>query len=117
MRCSRTGYGDKNYNDVQRSPIFHQFIEAVWNLTEQFPTSFEFTSSFLVTILDHLSSCRFGTFLFNSEKVRRQEKLSQKTVSLWTYIRSCPSKDQFINPFYNPRVRLAGLFEMGILVL
>uniref|UniRef100_A0A6A7G540 Myotubularin-related protein 2 n=1 Tax=Hirondellea gigas TaxID=1518452 RepID=A0A6A7G540_9CRUS len=99
----RTGHGDKNYTALQRSPIFHQFIESVWNLTEQFPTSFEFTSAMLVTILDHLYSCRFGTFLFNSERERRQEKLATQTMSLWTYIRCCPSKENFLNPFYDPK--------------
>jgi len=39
----------------------------------QFPVAFEFNSFFLTTILDSLYSCRFGTFLFNSEQQRVKE--------------------------------------------
>lgn len=30
-----------------------------------YPNAFQFNEYFLITILDHLYSCRFGTFLFN----------------------------------------------------
>lgn len=39
----------------------------------QFPSAFEFNEYFLVTILDHLYSCLFGTFLCNSEQQRMKE--------------------------------------------
>lgn len=39
----------------------------------QFPNAFEFNEHFLITILDHLYSCLFGTFLFNSEYQRVKE--------------------------------------------
>lgn len=39
----------------------------------QFPTAFEFNEYFLITILDHLYSCLFGTFLCNSEQQRGKE--------------------------------------------
>lgn len=45
----------------------------------QFPTAFEFNEHFLITILDHLYSCRFGTFLYNCESVR--ENLVRNTNS------------------------------------
>lgn len=38
----------------------------------QFPTAFEFNERLLLTILDHLYSCRFGTFLYNCESARDQ---------------------------------------------
>lgn len=41
-------------------------------LTSQFPTAFEFNERLLLTILDHLYSCRFGTFLYNCESARDQ---------------------------------------------
>ncbi|MGH0136053.1 UNVERIFIED_CONTAM: hypothetical protein FKN15_030993 [Acipenser sinensis] len=67
---SRIGHGDKNHADADRSPIFVQFIDCVWQMTKQFPTAFEFNELFLMTILDNLYSCRFGTFLYNCESVR-----------------------------------------------
>jgi len=39
----------------------------------KFPAAFEFNEFFLVTILDHLYSCLFGTFLCNSEQQRLKE--------------------------------------------
>ena len=39
---------DRNADDQQRAPIFLQFIDAVWQLTEQFSCSFEFNSQFLL---------------------------------------------------------------------
>ena len=39
----------------------------------QFPTAFEFNESMLITILDHLYSCLYGTFIGNSEQTRVRE--------------------------------------------
>uniref|UniRef100_UPI00398EBF29 phosphatidylinositol-3,5-bisphosphate 3-phosphatase MTMR2 isoform X1 n=2 Tax=Pristiophorus japonicus TaxID=55135 RepID=UPI00398EBF29 len=94
----RLGHGDKNHTDADRSPVFLQFIDSVWQMTKQFPTAFEFNEFFLVTILDHLYSCLFGTFLFNSEQQRVTEGLQKSTVSLWAYINS--QLEEFINPLY-----------------
>lgn len=48
-------------------------ISCVLMFDLQFPTAFEFNEYFLVTILDHLYSCLFGTFLCNSEQQRGKE--------------------------------------------
>ena len=39
----------------------------------QFPNAFEFNELFLIAILEHLYSCQFGTFLYNSELQRIRE--------------------------------------------
>uniref|UniRef100_A0A8C8T663 Myotubularin n=1 Tax=Peromyscus maniculatus bairdii TaxID=230844 RepID=A0A8C8T663_PERMB len=67
-----------------------------------FPTAFEFNERFLITILDHLYSCRFGTFLFNCESARERQKLTERTVSVWSLINS--NKDKFKNPFYTKEI-------------
>ncbi|XP_072899404.1 phosphatidylinositol-3,5-bisphosphate 3-phosphatase MTMR2 isoform X3 [Hemitrygon akajei] len=94
----RVGHGDKNHTDADRSPVFLQFIDCVWQMTRQFPTAFEFNEFFLVTILDHLYSCLFGTFLSNSEQQRVKEGLQRSTISLWAYINS--QLEEFTNPLY-----------------
>eukprot|EP00794_Sanderia_malayensis_P006847 gene6847-7616_t len=94
----RYGLGDKNYSDEQRSPIFVQFFDCVWQVTRQFPCAFEFNEHFLITVLDHLYSCRFGTFLCNAEAIRVKEEVNTKTHSLWSYISS--KKTEFLNPLY-----------------
>uniref|UniRef100_A0A667Y7E3 Myotubularin n=1 Tax=Myripristis murdjan TaxID=586833 RepID=A0A667Y7E3_9TELE len=98
--ASRIGHGDKNHADQDRSPIFVQFIDCVWQMTKQFPTAFEFNERLLLTILDHLYSCRFGTFLYNCESARDQHEVRLKTVSLWSLVNS--SNDIYLNPFYTP---------------
>ena len=66
----RYGHGDNHHSDADRSPVFLQFIDCVWQVSKQFPHALEFNEYFLITILDHLYSCRFGTFLYNTEKDR-----------------------------------------------
>lgn len=117
----RIGHGDNHHSDADRSPVFLQFIDCVWQVSKQFPHALEFNEHFLITILDHLYSCRFGTFLCNTERERVQEgnfdfyfldfyeshliilfsELKKNTVSLWSFINA--SMDQYRNPLYGGR--------------
>eukprot|EP01114_Cavostelium_apophysatum_P024511 TRINITY_DN9616_c0_g1_i1.p1 TRINITY_DN9616_c0_g1~~TRINITY_DN9616_c0_g1_i1.p1 ORF type:complete len:619 (+),score=165.04 TRINITY_DN9616_c0_g1_i1:39-1895(+) len=94
----RYGHGQKNFGDTQRSPIFVQFIDCVYQLTQQFPTAFQFNEEFLLVILDSLYSCEYGTFLCNNEKDREDQQVKGKTASLWSYTNHNAS--QFTNAFY-----------------
>ncbi|EDX03898.1 GD22607 [Drosophila simulans] len=94
----RIGHGDNKHSDADRSPVFLQFIDSVWQVSQQFNNAFEFNEHFLITIVDHLYSCRFGTFLCNTEAERVAEDLKHKTTSLWTHINS--SLDQYLNPLF-----------------
>ncbi|XP_060951770.1 myotubularin-related protein 1a isoform X2 [Limanda limanda] len=96
--AARVGHGDENHANSERSPVFIQFIDCVWQMTRQFSAAFEFNELFLITVLDHLYSCLFGTFLYNSEEERTAKEVQTKTVSLWSYINSQP--EDFTNPFY-----------------
>ncbi|XP_043077728.1 myotubularin-related protein 1b isoform X5 [Puntigrus tetrazona] len=95
---SRVGHGDGNHANSERSPLFVQFIDCVWQMTRQFPSAFEFNELFLITVLDHLYSCLFGTFLYNSEQERISKEVYSKTVSLWSYVNS--QLEEFTNPLY-----------------
>jgi hypothetical protein len=83
----------------ETSPVFHQFLDATYQLLYQHPTRFEFNERFLRRLLYHLYSCQYGTFLFDSEKERVEAKLREKTRSVWDYFIS--RKEQFTNPKYN----------------
>ncbi|XP_062868259.1 myotubularin-related protein 1b isoform X2 [Trichomycterus rosablanca] len=96
--ASRVGHGDENHANSERSPLFVQFIDCVWQMTRQFPSAFEFNELFLITVLDHLYSCLFGTFLYNSEQERTSKGIFSKTVSLWSYINT--QAEEFTNPLY-----------------
>ncbi|MFH4974037.1 hypothetical protein AB6A40_000746 [Gnathostoma spinigerum] len=96
--ADRVGHGEDTHDE--RSPIFVQFIDCTWQMYDQFNFAFEFNPSFLITILDELYSCRFGTFLYNSEQERHQEhKVKTRTVSLWSYINH--NRRRYLNPLYN----------------
>ena len=99
----KTGYSwgqrlDKKGKQDPRATGFLQFIECVWQLWNQFPSSFEFNEEFLLFIIDSVYNARFGSFMFDSEKQRASENAQEKTISIWTYTQS--SKDVFFNPFY-----------------
>ena len=95
----RVGHGDDKYTDAERSPVFVQFIDCVYQLTIQFPHAFEFNEHFLIIVLDHMYSCLFGTFLFNKESERVSEKVQSQTVSLWSLING--QSEDFMNPLYS----------------
>ncbi|KAG1172962.1 hypothetical protein G6F70_006139 [Rhizopus microsporus] len=90
------------YNNHQKetSPIFHQFLDCVYQLLCLYPTRFEFNQELLLELHYHLYSCQFGTFLFNSEQERNQYKPQDKTFSIWDYLNT--HKSRFINEFYDP---------------
>lgn len=94
----RIGHGDERHSDTDRSPIFLQFIDCVWQMMQQFPTIFEFNENFLITVIDHCYSCLFGTFLSNSEQQRVRENLKTRTISLWSMINS--NLSHHLNPLY-----------------
>ncbi|KAF2020595.1 phosphatases II [Aaosphaeria arxii CBS 175.79] len=81
------------------SPVFHQFLDATYQLMYQYPTRFEFNERFLRRLLYHLYSCQYGTFLFDNEKERVEARAAQRTRSVWDYF-LC-RKQEFINPKYD----------------
>lgn len=48
-------------------------MDCVWQVGQQFPTALQFNEHFMITVIDHLYSCRFGTFLCNTERERMKE--------------------------------------------
>ena len=60
----RCGHVISDANEV--SPIFLQFLDAVWQLTQMFPQAFQFNEKYLIAILEHTYSCQYGTFIGNA---------------------------------------------------
>lgn len=84
------------------SPVFHQFLDCVYQLIRQNGSRFEYNERFLRRLLYHLYSCQYGTFLYNSEKQRRDARVAERTSSVWDYF-LC-RKGEFTNPEYDPIV-------------
>jgi Myotubularin-like phosphatase domain len=101
----RTGQGvDHTQNAEERSPVFLQFLDCIFQILSQFPTCFEFSESLLIFLADHVHSGLFGTFLGNSYKQRMVEmKVRENTQSIWSYV--FDNKDRFCNSTYMPYTR------------
>ncbi|XP_075865663.1 phosphatidylinositol-3,5-bisphosphate 3-phosphatase MTMR6 isoform X3 [Microcebus murinus] len=95
----RCGHLDGDPKEV--SPVFTQFLECVWHLTEQFPQAFEFNEEFLLQIHEHIHSCQFGNFLGNCQKEREELKLKEKTYSLWPFL--LEDQKKYLNPLYSSK--------------
>lgn len=86
----------------ETSPVFHQFLDATYQLMYQHPNRFEFNERFLRRLLYHLYSCQYGTFLYDNEKSRNEARVGEKTRSVWDYFLS--RKKEFSNPNYDPTI-------------
>lgn len=94
---------DKSTTKVKEtSPVFHQFLDATYQLLYRHPTRFEFNERFLRRLLYHLYSCQYGTFLYNNEKERVEARVSEKTRSVWDYFLS--RREQFMNEQYDETI-------------
>ena len=98
--AERCGHSLEPNTEKEVSPIFTLFMDCIWQVTQQFPTSVEFNTKFLVDICDQSFACRFGTFLFNSERERIEHGVHNNTISVWSYLNS--HRADYINPLYSP---------------
>lgn len=107
----RLGHGDDRHSDTDRSPIFQQFIDCVWQIMQQFPNVFEFNENFLITLMDYSYNCLFGTFICNSEQQRTKENIKNKTISFWSMINSSP--EAYLNPLYSEQTKSHVIFPIA----
>eukprot|EP01112_Ceratiomyxa_fruticulosa_P022742 TRINITY_DN8436_c0_g1_i1.p1 TRINITY_DN8436_c0_g1~~TRINITY_DN8436_c0_g1_i1.p1 ORF type:complete len:568 (+),score=83.75 TRINITY_DN8436_c0_g1_i1:227-1930(+) len=100
--CTRQGHLSKGPSS-QRAPIFLQFLDCVWQLTRQFPMSFEFNEKFLVFVADHSYSGIFGTFFYDCESERQKHRIKDTSQSLWGLIlNNNIAATHFTNKLYQP---------------
>lgn len=86
----------------ETSPVFHQFLDCVYQIMVQFSTRFEYTQRFLRRLLYHVYACQYGTFLFNSENERVMAGVRTQTRSVWSHFLA--QRKAFLNPQYDPAV-------------
>ena len=100
--AKRSGISEKkNEGENERSPIFLQFLDCIFQLMIQFPTEFEFNSEFLLFIAKYYNVNLFGNFLYNNEKERTEKKAKENTASIWTYLLN--NKEKYGNPLYSAK--------------
>jgi len=92
----------------ETSPVFHQFLDCVYQMCRQYPKRFEFGSHFLQTLYCHLYSCQFGTFLYNSECERKTgfPRPAETTRSIWEIIFNADGSPnaKFLNNEYDVKL-------------
>lgn len=84
------------------SPVFHQFLDATYQILRQHPNRFEYNERFLRRLLYHHYAGQYGTFLWNSEKARKDARATERTRSVWDYFLS--RKPEFVNKDYDATV-------------
>ncbi|KAL4646787.1 myotubularin-related protein 11-like [Arapaima gigas] len=74
---SRTNY--HRDSDKEEAPVFLLFLDCVWQLWAQSPSSFQFTGEYLLALHDSAHVPLFSTFLSNCqrERSRRTQRLPQ----------------------------------------
>ncbi|KAK0054062.1 myotubularin-related protein 10 [Biomphalaria pfeifferi] len=95
-------------SETEQAPIFLLFLDCVWQLLQQFPSSFAFTETYLTSLWDTVHVGIFDTFLFNNVRHRRQflqngrrlTLLSLPSVWDWKFHLSDEQQLLFKNPLY-----------------
>ena len=96
----RNGFCPKEKRD-EFSPIFLQWLDCVYQIMEQNCTKFEFNVNLLTYIAERIFCGKYGTFLFNTDKERKENNAKENTISIWTEILDFDKKNEFINPIYD----------------
>ncbi|TDH72007.1 hypothetical protein CCR75_001032 [Bremia lactucae] len=99
-RSGRTDTLAGYWEDDNTSPVFMQFVDAVWQLMRQFPCSFEFSERYLIALLDEVYCKQSGTFLHDCEATRVTLNTSERSSSAWTLLELHPDAVEFQNPFF-----------------
>lgn len=86
--------------EKEKAPVFLLFLDAVWQVMQQFPLSFQFNERFLHTLLVHSYSSQYGNFLYDTPKERRVQELKEKSYSLWDSLSIPENSKQMLNPIY-----------------
>jgi hypothetical protein len=95
---SSTSKEEKKHKTSEQeiSPVFHQFLDTVYQLLYQYEDAFEFNERFLRRLFFHAYSCQYGEFLFNNEQER--SRYQGKLPSVWPHFVS--RRSEFSNPNY-----------------
>eukprot|EP00397_Hematodinium_sp_SG-2012_P010927 GEMP01011053.1.p1 GENE.GEMP01011053.1~~GEMP01011053.1.p1 ORF type:complete len:697 (+),score=93.59 GEMP01011053.1:318-2408(+) len=96
---TRLANGEKATSEY--SPVFFQWLDAVYQIVVQNPDSFEFTPALLPLIARESISNKYGTFLSDSEKEICDYMLPH-TMSVWTELLRPEVCEEYRNDAYIP---------------
>ncbi|KAG7389609.1 SET-binding factor 2 [Phytophthora pseudosyringae] len=104
----RSGHARSDVSNEQRSPVFLLWLDCVWQYIRQYPTECEFNDRLLLVLADHVYSCKFGTFMFDCERQRKDFFVKHRVLSIWSEINS--QSERFTNHMYAPSEQATVLF-------
>ncbi|MCO5549641.1 hypothetical protein L7F22_003114 [Adiantum nelumboides] len=92
------------------SPVFHQFLDCVWQIMRQYPKRFEFNEQWLLDLYDNVFRCQYGNFLFNCESERNgysdgqsnSAPASSSTYSVWDEMLDEENRSKYLNSRFEP---------------
>ncbi|CAG9782823.1 unnamed protein product [Diatraea saccharalis] len=87
---------------ARAAPTFTLFLDCLRQFLEQFPCSFEFRQSFLITLFEHSYASQFGTFLCDTEQERESRGVHRQTTSVWSWVNQPDEMPNHLNPLYDP---------------
>ena len=82
----RTGQYRPNYHPHEKSQIFIQFLDCIYQLMNQFPLSFEYNERILLFLGENVDSNVYGTFMTNNIQEAKEVKIESETISIWSAI-------------------------------
>lgn len=97
--ADRCGHGVGSNDPNERSPVFLQWLDCVYQLFIQNPVAFEFNEMFLLKLANHTYTCLHGTFLCNNDFERTTTNLESRTLSVWSLLNI--KSTQFINHLFD----------------
>ncbi|UJR33275.1 hypothetical protein I4U23_020730 [Adineta vaga] len=97
--ADRCGHGNGSSDLNERSPVFLQWLDCIYQLFVQNRTAFEFNEMFLLKLANHTYTCLYGTFLCNTDFERTTADLETRTSSIWNLLNN--SSKQFINHLFD----------------
>lgn len=77
---------------------FLLFLDCTWQIHNQFPCCFQFSTNFLSSLVDHSYCSDFKTFYGNCEADRKNNRYGKQ--SLWSHFEQ--KIDEITNPLYLP---------------
>jgi myotubularin-related protein 3/4 len=94
----RVGHGVGADDVNERCPVFLQWLDCIFQIHQQYPCSFEFSTGYLIKLAQHVHSCLFGTFLCNNLRERLENSIPDRSFSVWSFL----SAPIYKNPLYQP---------------
>jgi myotubularin-related protein 6/7/8 len=105
---SHTSHGRGGAHLKETSPVFHQFLDCIWQIMRQYPSRFEFNEAWLLDLYDGLYECKYGTFLYNSEgernglsEVGMKPAASSRSTSIWDFMLDEGRRELYSNQLYD----------------